>query len=216
MKWINIPEGAESGGLHVCECVCRQTALGDQECTTACGFKRRLSFCLSQLFFPLHAQSGQQHFGVEANHAVYQPSFSPLALVANFMKPYFSGDAADRQGARLLSFKCRFTSCLRQELMRLVGRKLPCAYICRVIQSAAFCVMKLKNRSPVVAQVHCFEKRVLVTLMHTDTHTHTLLPRNYTNLMPHSPLLILNSVHIFILALNEGAATCITPKQKGG
>ena len=42
MKWINIPEEAESGGLHVqgesvcvcvcvcVVCVCRQTALGDQ------------------------------------------------------------------------------------------------------------------------------------------------------------------------------------------
>lgn len=39
------------------------------------------------------------------------------------------------------------------------------------------------------------------------TYARVLLAHNYTNLMPHSPLLIANLVHIFILALNEGAAT---------
>lgn len=57
------------------------------------------------------------------------------------------------------------------------------------------------------------------THRHADTHTHIhthapLLPRNYSNLMPHSPLLIPNSVHIFILVLNEGAATCFTPNKR--
>lgn len=53
---------------------------------------------------------------------------------------------------------------------------------------------------------------------HKHTHTHvysaaTSQLHNYTNLMPHSPLLIPYSVHIFILALNEGAATCFTPNK---
>lgn len=50
-------------------------------------------------------------------------------------------------------------------------------------------------------------------LLHSCIHTR-LMPRNYFNLMPHSPLLILNSVHIFSLVLNEGAVTCFTPNKR--
>lgn len=80
------------------------------------------------------------------------------------------------------------------------------------------CVMKLKNLGPLIAQVLCWFvlkiwfahvwKIFLLTLCaHIQNHA-WLSPRNYTNLMPHSPLLIPNSVHIFIPVLNEGAATC--------
>lgn len=93
----------------------------------------------------------------------------------------------------------------------------------------AFCVMKLKNRSPLIAQVLCwFVLRngfalvggIFLLRLHAQTRTHTHVYsaatsqlHNYTNLMPHSPLLIPYSVHIFILALNEGAATCFTPNK---
>lgn len=78
--------------------------------------------------------------------------------------------------------------------------------------------MKLKNLEPLIAQVLCWIvlkiwfalvwKIFLLTLCtHMQNHA-WLSPRNYTNLMPHSPLLIPNSVHTFIPVLNEGAATC--------
>ena len=60
MKWINIPEEAESGGLHVqgesvcvcvCVCVCcvcvQTDSLGRSECTTAYSFKQCLSSSVS-------------------------------------------------------------------------------------------------------------------------------------------------------------------------
>ena len=67
-----------------------------------------------------------------------------------------------------------------------------------------------------IAFVHTNTQACAHTHTHTHTHTHscTILARNYTNLMPRSPLLIPSSVHIFILALNEGAATCFTPNKR--
>ena len=57
-----------------------------------------------------------QHFGVtkQYNHTVYQPRdcfFSPsLVTVANFMKPYFFGDAAGRQTGRSRALACSHLS----------------------------------------------------------------------------------------------------------
>ena len=129
MKWINIPEGAESGGLHVCECVCRQTALGDQSAqllAASNGVSLSLSLCLSHTHSCFLAACTHrlgvdcfdrgQHFGVtkQYNHTVYQPRdcfFSPsLVTVANFMKPYFFGDAAGRQTGRSRALACSHLS----------------------------------------------------------------------------------------------------------
>lgn len=121
-----------------------------------------------------------------------------------------------------------------QDAFCLVGRKLPCEYICCVIQSAAnrlsgFLCCEIEKSEPSNssgALLVCSEKMIyscwkdiFITFVHTKTQARThmhapLLPRNYTNLMPHSPLLIPNSVHIFILPLNEGAATCFTPNKR--
>lgn len=51
MKWINIPEGAESGCSACgrdceCVCVCRQTALGDQSAPLLLA-SNSISFCFS-------------------------------------------------------------------------------------------------------------------------------------------------------------------------
>lgn len=122
-----------------CVCVSRQTALGDQstQLLVASSSVSFLSLLHTRRCFSLHAQveiffffffwSGQKKISAET---IYSHSISacdrcfslPLALVSNFMKPYFFSDAAGwRAGglqlvSRLLSFKRRFTSCLRQEL----------------------------------------------------------------------------------------------------
>lgn len=71
MKWINIPEGAEMGALHVC----RQTALGDQSAqllaaSNAVSFPSlALTHTHSCCLLRADAQSGpfcpQQRLGVE-------------------------------------------------------------------------------------------------------------------------------------------------------
>lgn len=123
----------------MCVCVCEQTdSLGRSEHTTASGFKQCLisiplahtqmffAACTSRDFFYFFFDRGKK-FSAET---IYSHSISacdrcfslPLTLVSNFMKPYFfSGAAGWRAGglqlvSRLLSFKRRFTSCLRQEL----------------------------------------------------------------------------------------------------
>lgn len=113
-----------------------------------------------------------------------------------------------------------------QHAFCLVGRKLPCEYIWHVIQSAAnrpsaflcYEIEKSGALNSTGALLVCSENMIcsclediFINFMHTHAHMQNhawLSPRNYTNLMPHSPLLIPYSVHIFIPVLNEGAATC--------
>lgn len=116
-----------------------------------------------------------------------------------------------------------------QDAFCLVGRKLPREYICCVTQSAAnklsdalcYEIEKSEPSNNSCALLVCSEQRInscckiFLLALYRYAHTHaSLSPHNYTNLMPHSPLLISNSVHIFIPALNEGAATCFTPNKR--
>lgn len=99
---------------------------------------------------------------------------------------------------------------------------LPCEYIWHVIQSAAnrlsalpcYEIEKSGAFNSTGALLVCSEnmicacrKDIFIIFTHIQNQAR-LSPCNYTNLMPHSPLLIPNSVHIFIPVLNEGAATC--------
>lgn len=84
--------------------------------------------------------------------------------------------------------------------------------------------MKLKNQSRLIARALLVCSRrglilavrffLLASYRYAHTHTRITVTHNYTNLMPHSPLLISNSVHIFIPALNEGAATRFAPNKR--
>ncbi len=126
----------ESVCVCVCVCVCRQTALGDQSAQLlAASNSVSLSVSHTHSCFSLHVQA--QSFDrsnilvwKEYNHTVYQPvsaSSPPLCWLQTSWSHISSvtqqagrlaGRQADRQesGSRFLSFKCRFTSYLRQEL----------------------------------------------------------------------------------------------------
>ena len=106
MKWINIPEGAESGGsacLRHCVCVCvyahGQTALGDQ-CAELLAASNSVSLsavlcCIymhkHRLLWPTFRRSKK------SSHTVYQPSD---CFVTNFTRLYLFSGAAGRASSR--------------------------------------------------------------------------------------------------------------------
>lgn len=137
------------------------------------------------------------------------------------------------------SFRCRFTGCLRrgaelpfQDALSCFGRKQPRQHIWNIGQCAASSasarlwqqIEKSGALNSTGALLVCpgnmicsCLKDIFIDFMHTHARmlNHVRLsPCNYTNLMPHSPLLIPNSAHILVPVLNEGAATCSAPNKR--
>ena len=241
VKWINIPEEAESGVQRACVWA---DSTGRSECTNAEGFMRRLHLSFRHTFV-FHRCMRKYWLLIRASFLAQEQHIDSISACGRCLCLSCVGDKlcntvvllqhSRRAGGRAGWGRSFAWSHLGADLQAVCDRELRCLLRmrsaqlegCCLVNSSGkapqagrppSCVMKLTNLGPLIAQLLCWFDlkiwfalvwRIFLLTLCTRMQNHARLsPRNYANLMPHSPLLFPNSVHIFISVLNEGAATC--------